>query len=315
MHRLRFGRSPKPPRVRSGRFCAHQQHAAGVGTGGTDSYAYGVASAGQPFKVSLVWSDYPSTEAASVNLVNNLNLKVTAPGGTVYWGNNFAGGWTVPGGSAEAVNNVENVYVQSAAAGTWTVEVIGGNVPQGPQPYALVVDGVLPGNEGRGYVLRRIIRRAIRHGNKLGATGPFFHKLVAPLAGQMGDAYPELRAAKDLVARVLRLEEEAAVYGLYQEELARRGQLDFGEQMSRTIDLLLERRSELALGVGLGERRQRRAHLDRRHRCRCGIVVAVVWEAFRVVAVSIAVAGVIALVTLLPRVQRWKEKGSPSFQA
>jgi PKD repeat protein len=116
--------------------------ATGLGTGGTDSYTYGVASAGQSFKVSLVWSDYPSTESASVNLVNNLNLKVTAPDGTtVYWGNHFSGGWTVPGGSAEAVNNVENVYVQSAAAGTWMVQVIGGNVPQGPQPYALVVDG------------------------------------------------------------------------------------------------------------------------------------------------------------------------------
>ena len=56
-----------------------------------------------------------------------------------------------------------------------------------------VVDGVIPGNEGRGYVLRRIARRAIRHGYKLGARKPFFHKLVAPLAAEMGDAYPELR--------------------------------------------------------------------------------------------------------------------------
>ena len=56
-----------------------------------------------------------------------------------------------------------------------------------------VTDGVIPGNEGRGYVLRRIARRAIRHGYKLGARKPFFHKLVAPLAAEMGDAYPELR--------------------------------------------------------------------------------------------------------------------------
>ena len=56
----------------------------------------------------------------------------------------------------------------------------------------LIVDGVLPGNEGRGYVLRRIMRRAIRHGNKLGAETPFFYKLAATLAAQMGDAYPEL---------------------------------------------------------------------------------------------------------------------------
>ena len=57
-----------------------------------------------------------------------------------------------------------------------------------------VADGVIPGNEGRGYVLRRIARRAIRHGYKLGARKPFFHALVAPLADEMGEAYPELRA-------------------------------------------------------------------------------------------------------------------------
>ena len=72
----------------------------------------------------------------------------------------------------------------------------------------LIVDGVIPGNEGRGYVLRRIIRRAIRHGYKLGQTKPFFHKLVADLARLMGDAYPELRAAQQRVTDVLRQEEE-----------------------------------------------------------------------------------------------------------
>ena len=72
----------------------------------------------------------------------------------------------------------------------------------------LIVDGVIPGNEGRGYVLRRIIRRAIRHGYKLGQTKPFFHKLVADLAHLMGDAYPELRAAQQRVSDVLRQEEE-----------------------------------------------------------------------------------------------------------
>ncbi|MGB5671499.1 MAG: alanine--tRNA ligase, partial [Sedimenticolaceae bacterium] len=72
----------------------------------------------------------------------------------------------------------------------------------------LVVDGVTPGNEGRGYVLRRIIRRAIRHGYQLGQHQPFFYRLVDALDGQMGKAYPELRKAKGLVARVLKLEEE-----------------------------------------------------------------------------------------------------------
>ncbi|EHA16115.1 alanine--tRNA ligase [Halomonas sp. HAL1] len=72
----------------------------------------------------------------------------------------------------------------------------------------LIADGVLPSNEGRGYVLRRIIRRAIRHGHKLGAVEPFFHKLVDALDAEMGDAYPELREANDQITRVLLKEEE-----------------------------------------------------------------------------------------------------------
>ncbi len=71
-----------------------------------------------------------------------------------------------------------------------------------------VVDGVIPGNEGRGYVLRRIARRAIRHGYKLGARKPFFHTLVAALDLEMGEAYPELRRAAARVTEVLKIEEE-----------------------------------------------------------------------------------------------------------
>src|ERR671914_431029 len=72
----------------------------------------------------------------------------------------------------------------------------------------LIVDGVIPGNEGRGYVLRRIIRRAIRHGYKLGQHQPFFHRIVDDLDRAMGDAYPELRSSKAKVAEVLKQEEE-----------------------------------------------------------------------------------------------------------
>jgi alanyl-tRNA synthetase len=72
----------------------------------------------------------------------------------------------------------------------------------------IVVDGVIPGNAGRGYVLRRIARRAIRHGYKLGARKPFFYQLVPALVKEMGDAYPELRAAQDKVSEVLKQEEE-----------------------------------------------------------------------------------------------------------
>jgi alanyl-tRNA synthetase len=72
----------------------------------------------------------------------------------------------------------------------------------------LIVDGVSPANEGRGYVLRRIIRRAVRHGYKLGIQQPFFYKLVAVLEAEMGEAYPELTRGKAHAERVLRREEE-----------------------------------------------------------------------------------------------------------
>lgn len=71
----------------------------------------------------------------------------------------------------------------------------------------LIADGVLPGNEGRGYVLRRIIRRAVRHGNKLGLQSPFFSSLVVPLIDVMGDAYPELIDKRETIERVLTQEE------------------------------------------------------------------------------------------------------------
>ncbi|MGX9419172.1 alanine--tRNA ligase [Vibrio sp. WJH972] len=72
----------------------------------------------------------------------------------------------------------------------------------------LIVDGVMPSNEGRGYVLRRIIRRAVRHGNKLGAQDTFFHKLVGPLAEIMGSAGVELKNQQAIVEKILRIEEE-----------------------------------------------------------------------------------------------------------
>ena len=72
----------------------------------------------------------------------------------------------------------------------------------------MIIDGVLPGNEGRGYVLRRIIRRAVRHGNKLGASEPFFSSLVDGLVKVMGEAYPELVAKRDFMVKTLGIEEQ-----------------------------------------------------------------------------------------------------------
>ncbi|MBI3731700.1 MAG: alanine--tRNA ligase [Burkholderiales bacterium] len=74
--------------------------------------------------------------------------------------------------------------------------------------FFLIVDGIIPGNEGRGYVLRRITRRALRHGHKLGQSQPFFYKLVPDLVKEMGVAYPELAEAAERVAQVLKQEEE-----------------------------------------------------------------------------------------------------------
>jgi alanyl-tRNA synthetase len=72
----------------------------------------------------------------------------------------------------------------------------------------LIMDGVTPSNEGRGYVLRRIMRRALRHGWKLGTVGDFFWRMVAPLAGEMGAAYPELRARQASIENVIKAEEQ-----------------------------------------------------------------------------------------------------------
>ncbi|MDW8469959.1 MAG: alanine--tRNA ligase [Burkholderiales bacterium] len=106
----------------------------------------------------------------------------------------------------------------------------------------LIVDGVLPGNEGRGYVLRRIIRRAIRHGYKLGQKDPFFHRLVADLDGAMGEAYPELRRERARVAEVIEQEElrfaETLEHGmtLLEAALAAGGKLLDGETVFRLYD-------------------------------------------------------------------------------
>ena len=112
----------------------------GLHTGAKSTHNYSVVSNGS-FKVTLVWSDYPSATGVSKNLVNDLDLVVTSPGATIYVGNVFSGGWSNSGGTQDRTNNVENVYVQSPEEGTWTAEVKGFNVPYGPQPFALVVDG------------------------------------------------------------------------------------------------------------------------------------------------------------------------------
>lgn len=117
---------------------AYVDEGTGLSTGGNANFQ--VTTTGGPLKVTVVWTDYPSTDAASINLVNDLDLTVTGPSGT-FRGNVFSGGWSVTGGSADRRNNVENVYIQSPAAGTYTVTVNGFNIPNGPQKFAVAVDG------------------------------------------------------------------------------------------------------------------------------------------------------------------------------
>ncbi|HCO61022.1 MAG TPA: alanine--tRNA ligase, partial [Porticoccaceae bacterium] len=100
----------------------------------------------------------------------------------------------------------------------------------------LIVDGVLPSNEGRGYVLRRIIRRALRHGHKLGVGEPFFYRLVAPLVAQMGEAYPELGSRQKAVENALRDEE-----------------LQFAKTLDRGLAVLEESLADLKDSVIPGE--------------------------------------------------------------
>ncbi|RZL03330.1 MAG: alanine--tRNA ligase, partial [Rubrivivax sp.] len=113
-----------------------------------------------------------------------------------------------------------DLFVALLAAAKQAVDAAGGGDVDASSPSLKVIadhiracsftvaDGVIPSNEGRGYVLRRITRRAIRHGYKLGARTPFFHKLVGALVEQMGDAYPELRQNEKRITEVLKTEEE-----------------------------------------------------------------------------------------------------------
>jgi hypothetical protein len=117
---------------------AYVDSATGLSTNGTATF--NVTTTGGPLKVTLVWSDFPSTDTATANLVNDLDLTVVN-GSNTYRGNVFSGGWSQTGGSADRVNNVENVYIQTPVAGTYAVTIKGYNIPNGPQKFALVVDG------------------------------------------------------------------------------------------------------------------------------------------------------------------------------
>lgn len=115
-----------------------------VSTGEFDEFVVTVNNQSEPLKITLVWTDWPATAGANPTIVNNLDLRVTNPGGTVYLGNVYSGGQSTPGGTADNRNVEENVRRNVPEMGNWTIRVSGTAVPQGSrQPYALVVSGGL----------------------------------------------------------------------------------------------------------------------------------------------------------------------------
>lgn len=105
-----------------------------LNTGQTQSFNYNIQSTNTPFKITLVWTDYPGSTVASKALVNDLDIKITSPTGKVYYGNDFTNPFDT---GYDRTNNVENIFINSPEAGDYTVEVIGYNVPQGAQPFVL----------------------------------------------------------------------------------------------------------------------------------------------------------------------------------
>jgi len=125
-----------------------QRRSGGVTTGQTRTFDVDVLSSTRPLEVTLAFTDYPGTVNASNPVVNDLDLIVTAPGGTTYRGNVFSGGWSITGGVADAKNNVERVAIAAPQPGTWTFEVVASNVAVGPSGFALCANAEIDVGQG-----------------------------------------------------------------------------------------------------------------------------------------------------------------------
>ncbi|HZW09747.1 MAG TPA: S8 family serine peptidase [Phycisphaerales bacterium] len=121
------------------------RNASGLSTGQSVEYPIEVGGAGEQLRVTMAFTDAPASAGASFAAINDLDLEVEAPDGTIYKGNAFSGGVSVPGGTKDDRNNLEQVHVSSPAVGTWTVRVVGAAVNVGAQGYALVATGELVG--------------------------------------------------------------------------------------------------------------------------------------------------------------------------
>ena len=121
------------------------RNASGLSTGQSAEFPVDVLGSGEQLRVTVVWTDPPATAGASFAAVNDLDLEVVSPSGTLYRGNVFSGGVSTPGGAKDDRNNVEQVHVSNPEVGQWTVRVVGAAVNQGAQGYAAVVSGDVDG--------------------------------------------------------------------------------------------------------------------------------------------------------------------------
>lgn len=117
------------------------RNAQGLSTGGLANYTLNVTSSSPQLRVTLVWTEPPAALNSTQPVINNLDLEVVSPGGTLYRGNVFTGGVSVSGGTADTLNNCEQVHLNSPPTGAWTVRVRGTAVNQGAQGYALIATG------------------------------------------------------------------------------------------------------------------------------------------------------------------------------
>lgn len=125
------------------------QEQQGIRTGEEHQFTVPVFTAGKTLKITLVWSDYPSSLLAGKNLVNNLDLKLQTPDKITYLGNVFDQGVSIPGSQPDAINCEEQIIIPNAIEGNYSLKISGNYVPFGPQPYSVVVSGNLNTNFGR----------------------------------------------------------------------------------------------------------------------------------------------------------------------
>jgi len=118
-------------------------HAQGLDTGQERVYNFAVDGDSLDLKITLAFTDYPAEVSATEAPINDLDLLLSSPTGQTYHGNHFLDGYSVPGGAADAINCIERVNVENPITGTWTLRVLGSNVPMGPQGFAFIVSGQL----------------------------------------------------------------------------------------------------------------------------------------------------------------------------